>query len=76
MLADTVKMLLDCKRAEAGDVDQQQRGVVSPMAAPSTDGALPSDHSYVLDLSGVDCSQVEDIIPPETSAIVANDDAV
>jgi hypothetical protein len=79
VLADTVKMLLDCKRAEvvSGGGQQQQR-VVAPMVSPSTGVALPSDGSYVLDLSGVDCGELEgDAILPETSAIVAaGDDAV
>jgi hypothetical protein len=72
VLADTVKMLLDCKKADAVRAGQQE----VPMLTPDSDGALPVDHSYVLDLSGVDCGQLDDVIPPESAVIVLDDGAV
>jgi hypothetical protein len=66
-------MLADCKKSETLQVVQ----VMAPMVSPSKDCAFPSDHGFVLDLSGVDCGELdEDDIPPETGVVMTDANAV
>ena len=78
VLADTLKMLLDCKTVgKTADIVKMEQLVVVPIVSDSKENSLVCEHSYVLDLSGVDCTELEeDVIPAETNAIACDADGV